>query len=116
MAIENFRLNLAGRICKICHSMYQVSFRNNICQHKKDDAIGSTVNPVLPETFVAHLEKALMPEQEKFTKPIPWESYADDTITYIKPDDFADVISILNKFLENIKFTWEVEHTHKYHC
>ena len=50
--------------------MYQVIFRNNICQHKKDVAMGSTVNPVLPETFVAHLEKALMPEQEKFTKPI----------------------------------------------
>ena len=50
--------------------MYQVSFRNNICQHKKDVAMGSTVNPVFPKTFVAHLEKALMPQQEKFTKPI----------------------------------------------
>ena len=41
----------------------------------------------------------------------PWKRYVDDIITYIKPDFITDVINILNKFHENIKFTYEVEHT-----
>ena len=31
-------------------------------------------------------------------------------ITYIKPDFITNVIDILNKFHQNIKFTYEVEH------
>ena len=34
-------------------------------------------------------------------------------ITYTKPDSITDVIDILNKFHENIKFSYEVEHDGK---
>lgn len=57
---------------------------------------------------MVHLEGTLMPELEKFMKP--WKRSIDYTITYIKPDVITHVINILNKFHENIKFTYEVEH------
>ena len=67
--------------------------------------------PVLAGIFMVHLERTLLPELEKFMKP--WKRQVDDTITYIKPDFITDVIDILNKFHQNIKFTNEVKHNGK---
>ena len=52
-----------------------------------------------------------MSKLEKFMKP--WKRYVVDTITYIKPDFIMDVIDILNKYHENIKFTCAVERNGK---
>ena len=52
-----------------------------------------------------------MPKLEKFMKP--WKRYVDDTITYVKSAFIIDLINILNKFHENIEFTYEVEHNGK---
>ena len=49
-----------------------------------------------------------MPELEKYMKP--WKRFVGDTIYYIKPNFITDIIDILNKFHESIKFTYEVEH------
>ena len=73
--------------------------------------MGFPLGPVLAGIFMVHLERTPMPELEKFMKP--WKIYVDDTITYIKPDFIMDVTDILNKFHENIKFTYEVEHNCK---
>ena len=43
----------------------------------------------------------------------PWKRYIDHTMTYIKPNFITGVISILNKFCENIKSTYKVEHNDK---
>ena len=67
--------------------------------------------PVLAGTFMVHFETTLVPGLEKLMKP--WKRYLDDTITYIKPDFITDVIDILNKFHQNIKFTYEVDHNGK---
>ena len=87
------------------------TFENNIYQQKDGVAMGSPLGPALAGTFMVHLERTLMPKLEKIMKP--WKRYADDTITYIKPDFITDVIDILNKFHENIKFTYEVKHNGK---
>ena len=60
---------------------------------------------------MVHFETTLVPGLEKLMKP--WKRYLDDTITYIKPDFITDVIDILNKFHQNIKFTYEVDHNGK---
>ena len=52
-----------------------------------------------------------MSKLEKFMKP--WKRHVVDTITYIKPDFIMDVIDILNKYHENIKFTCAVERNGK---
>ena len=73
--------------------------------------MGYPLGPVLAAIFMVHLEKTLMPELEKFMKP--WKRYVDGSITYLKPDFISNVFDILNKFNQNIKFTYEVEHNGK---
>ena len=70
--------------------------------------MGYPLGPLLAAIFMVHLEKTLMPELEKFMKP--WKRYVDGSITYLKPDFISNVFDILNKFNQNIKFTYEVEH------
>lgn len=43
----------------------------------------------------------------------PWIRYVYDTITSIKPDFMTDVFIVLNKFHENINFTYKVECNNK---
>ena len=74
--------------------------------------MGSPVDPVLAEIFMIYfLEQTLMPKLENLIKP--WKRYIDNTITYITPDSLMDIINILNKFYENIKFTYKKEHDSK---
>ena len=49
-----------------------------------------------------HLGRILLPELGAFVKS--WKRYVDDTIIYIKRDFVTDIIKILNKFHEIIKF------------
>ena len=95
----------------LCTKNAHFSFGNNIYQQKDGVTMGSPPGPVLAGIFMVHLERTLMPELEKFMKPL--KRYVDDTITYIKPDFITNVIDILNKFHQNIKFTYEVEHNGK---
>ena len=74
--------------------------------------MGSPVGPVLAEIFMIYfLEQTLMPKLENLIKS--WKRYIDNTITYITPDSLMDIINILNKFYENIKFTYKKEHDSK---
>ena len=102
-AIKKLKLILVERIWKNVH----FTFENNIYQEKDGVAMESPLRPVLAEIFMVHLKRRLMPKLEKFMKF--WKRYVDDTIPYIKPDYFTYVTDILNKFHENIKFTYEVE-------
>ena len=95
----------------LCTKNIHFLCRNNVYQQKDGVAMGSPLGPVLAGIFMVHLERTLMPELEKFMKP--WKRYVDDTISYIKPDFLTNVIDILNKFHQNIKFTYEVEHNGK---
>ena len=83
----------------LCTKNVHFTFENKICQQKNGVAMGSPLGPVLRGIFMVHLERTLMPKLEKFVKP--WKRYADDTITYIKPDFITDVIDIVNKFHEH---------------
>ena len=38
-----------------------------------------------------------------------WKRFADGTVTYIKPSSIDYVLSVLNSFHKNIKFTFEEE-------
>ena len=78
-------------------------FGNNIYQQKDGAAMRSPLGPVLTGIFMVQLEKTLMPVLEKFMKP--QKRYVDDAITYNKPDFITNVIDVLNKFHQNIKFT-----------
>ena len=95
----------------LCSKNVHFTFENNIYKQKDEVAMGSPIGPVLAGVFMVNLERTLLPKLEKFMKT--WKRFVDDIIIYIKPDFITDVIDILNKFHENIKFTYEVEHNGK---
>ena len=98
-------------LLSLCTKNVHFTFGNNIYQQKDGVAMESPLGPVLTEIFMVHLERTLMPALEKFMKP--WRRYVSDTITNIKPHFVTVVSGILNKFHQNINFTYEVEHTGK---
>ena len=98
-------------LLSLCTKNVHVTFGNNIYQQKDGVAMGSPLGPVLAGIFMVHLERTFMPELENFIKR--WKRFVDNTITYIKPDFITNVIDTLNKFHQNIKFTYEVEHNGK---
>ena len=53
------------------------------------------------------LKKNVIPKLS--THMAKWKRYVDDTITYIKPSSIDYVLSVLNSFHKNIKFTFEEE-------
>ena len=88
LTIEKLKLRLVGRIwkiyCVLCTKNVHFIFKNNIQQQKDGIAMGFPLGPMLPGIFMVHLGRTLTPKLAKFMKP--WKRYADDTITYIKPD------------------------------
>ena len=53
------------------------------------------------------LKKNVIPKLS--THMAKWKRYVDDTTTYIKPSSIDYVLSVLNSFHKNIKFTFEEE-------
>ena len=95
-------------LLSLCTKNVHLTFGNNIYQQKDGVAMEYPLGPMLAGIFMVHLERTLMPELEKFMKT--WKRYVNDTITFIKPDFITNVYDTLNKFHQNIKFTYEVEH------
>ena len=44
---------------------------------------------------------------------IPWKRYVDNTISYIKEESIEHVLSKLNAYHDNIKFTYGIENDGK---
>ena len=102
-----------NNLLSLCIKNAPLTFQNNIYQQKDSVAMGSPLVPVLAGIFMVHLKRTLMPELEEFMKPL--KRHVDDTVTYIKLDFISNVIDILNKFHQNIKYTYDVDIMVRYH-
>ena len=69
--------------------------------------MGSPLGPVLANIFMVHLETTLVPELRRYM-PL-WLRYVDDTFSFIEEEKVDEVLSVLNRFHTNIKFTHELE-------
>ena len=99
-------------LLSLCTKNVHFTFGNNIYQQKHGVAMEFPIGAVLAGIFMVDLERTLMPELEKFMKSL--KRYVNDTIICIKPDFIKpNVIDILNRFHQNIKFTYEVEYNRK---
>ena len=74
-------------------------------------AMGSPLRPVLSDIFVIELETFLLPELIDYIQF--WKRYVYDTICFIKVGSVNYILSVLNSFDVNIKFTYELEHKSK---
>ena len=69
--------------------------------------MGSPLGPVLADIFMIELEKSLLPELTSYISY--WKRYVDDTICFIKIEYVDNILSVLNGFDNNIKFTVQEE-------
>ena len=87
------------------------TFDNVIKVQNDGIAIGSTLGPVLSDIFVTELETSLLPELTDYIQF--WKRYVDDTICFIIVGSVNYILSVLNSFDVNIKFTYQLEHEGK---
>ena len=91
----------------LCTKNVHFSYDNKLSSQIDGVAMGSPLGPVIVGNFMVDLERNVIPELSMHVTK--WKRYVDDTITYIKPSSIDYVLSVLNSFHENIKFTFEEE-------
>ena len=102
MSREEFRTLL-----ELCTKIMHFSFNNKIYKQTNGVAMGSPLGPVIANIFMVHLEETMIPQLS--TKMSSWYRFVDDTFTFIKDGEIDSVEEALNRFHEDIKFTYESE-------
>ena len=95
----------------LCAENVHFTFDNVIKVQNDGMAMGSPLRPVLSDIFMIELETSLSPELIDYIQF--WKRYVDDTICFIKVGSVNYILSVLNSFDVNIKFTYELEHDGK---
>ena len=95
----------------LCTKNVHFSYDNKLYAQKDGVAMGSPLGPVIVEIFMVDLKRNVIPKL--LTHMAKWKRHVDDTITYIKPSSINYVLSVLNSFHKNIKFTLEEEKDNK---
>ena len=95
----------------LCAKNVHFTFDNVIKVQNDGMAMGSPLRPVLSDIFMIELETSLSPELIDYIQF--WKRYVDDTICFIKAGSVNYILSVLNSFDMNIKFTYELEHDGK---
>ena len=73
--------------------------------------MGSPLGSVLSDIFMIELETSFIPELTDYIEF--WKRYIDDAICFIKFGSVNYILSVLNSFNVNIKFTYELGHEGK---
>ena len=68
---------------------------------------GFTIWQIIANIFMLEFENVLVPKVSVHVKN--WRRFVDDTFVCIKCGSIENVLSVLNLFLDNIKFTYEQE-------
>ena len=80
-----------------------ISTRNDIYTQIDGVAIGSPLGSIIAKTFMVELESMLVPKLNDHVNK--WRRFVDDTFVYVKCGSIEYVLSVLNSFHDNIKFT-----------
>ena len=91
----------------LCTKNVHFTFDSVIKVKNDGVAMGSALGPVLSNIFIIELETSLLPELTDYIQF--WKRYVDDTICFIKVGSVNYILSVLNSFDVNIKFTYERE-------
>ena len=83
------------------------TFNGKIYMHFDGAAMGSPLGPDLADIFMIESEKAILPELTECIKY--WKTIVHETISFMKLGTINYIITKLNSFDNNIKFTFEEE-------
>ena len=91
------------------YNIYRERERKREKEYIQNDgiAMASPLGQVLAHTFMAELKKSIIISLREKIKL--WKSYVDNTIPFVKTDIIKNVLSSLNSYHGNIKFTMEIE-------
>ena len=76
-------------------------------------AMGSPLSPILAGIVMVELENTPLPKLKQHIKN--WRRYADDVFIYVKNGSVDYVLSVLETFHPNIKYTYKKEVITHYH-
>ena len=91
----------------LCTKNVHFTFNNELYIQNDGVAMGSLLDPILEGIFMIELENMLVSKLKQHIKN--WIRYAGDTFVYVKNGSVEYVLSVLEKFRPNIKFTYEKE-------
>ena len=91
----------------LCTKNVHFSFNNQIYIQVDGVAMGSPLGPVLANIFMVELESSIIPTLNDQIKL--WKRFVDDTYCFAKCEYTNNILSTLNSFHPNIKFTIEIE-------
>ena len=95
------------KLLTLCPKHVHFSFNNEIYIQLDGVAMGSPLEPVIANIFMVELEITLVSKLEDHVQK--WRCFVDDTFAYVKIGSVEYVLSVLNSFHKNIKFTYEEE-------
>ena len=73
--------------------------------------MGSPLGPIIANIFMVELESVLVPKLKDHVKK--WRHFVDETFVYVKRRSIEYILSVLNSFRDNIKFTYERENNNR---
>ena len=91
------------KLLTLCTKNVHFSVNNDIYTQIDGVAMGSPLGPVVANIFMVELETTLVPKLEDLVQK--WRSFVNDTYVYVKIGSVEYVLSVLNSFHENKKFT-----------
>ena len=91
------------KLLTLCTKNVHFSVNNDIYTQIDGVAMGSPLGPVVANIFMVELETTLVPKLEDLVQK--WRSFVYDTYVYVKIGSVKYVLSVLNSFHENKKFT-----------
>ena len=109
--ITVFTAHEMKKLLTICTKNVHFSFNNDIYIQIDGVAMGSPLGAVLANIFMVELESVLVPKLNDYVKK--WRRFVDDTFVYVKRGSIEYVLSVLNSFHDNIKFTYEQENNNR---
>ena len=94
-------------LLQLCTKELHFSFNGKMYKQVDGVVMGNPLGPVIANIFMVELENNTVPALSDMLTT--WYRYVDDTIALVKEGKTDDVVSVLNNYHEDIKFTHETE-------
>ena len=91
----------------LCTKNVHFSFNDELYQQTDGVAMGSPLGPAIAGIFMVEFENTVVPNLSEHL--FFWKRYVDDTLCYVKKGSLEHILSTLNNFHDNIKFTYETQ-------